>query len=255
VPAEENETMFGRRKKRAAQDATPHEAAEERRDAVPGHEAAPGAEPGTPRGPLDVSELASREGYLDLGALLVKPRQGLGVRLEVDERTQRPRALSLDLDGASVQVQAFAAPRSEGLWDEVRRELVQSLREGGDGEPVVEEGPFGLQVLARFPATASDGTRGFRPARFVGIDGPRWFVRAVFTGSAAVAPGSAAALEEVVRELVVVRGDRPMPPRDLLPLTVPEGSVRAPSAGPDGASAQPPAAAPPRRGPEITEIG
>ncbi|MFI7482687.1 DUF3710 domain-containing protein [Kocuria sp. M1R5S2] len=247
--------MFGRKKKRAAQDAAGDRSAEDRQDATPDPDTAPGADAAGPRGPLDVSEIGSREGYLDLGALLVKPRPGLGVRLEVDERTQRPRAVSLDLAGGTVQVQAFAAPRSEGLWDEVRRELVQSLRDGDDGEPTVEEGPFGLQVLARFPATASDGTRGFRLARFVGIDGPRWFVRAVFTGGAAVAADSAAALEEVVRELVVVRGDRPMPPRDLLPLTVPEGSVRAPAARPDDAAAQPQAPAPPRRGPEITEIG
>ncbi|WP_156270018.1 DUF3710 domain-containing protein [Kocuria sediminis] len=232
--------MFGRKKKKpAAQDAP-----EQPQDAA---EAQP-APPAEPQGPLDVAQLEDRDGYLDLGALLVRPRPGLGVRLEVDERTQRPRAVALDLAGGSVQVQAFAAPRSEGLWEEVRRELVQSLREG-NGEPTVEEGPFGLQVLTRFPATASDGTRGFRLARFVGIDGPRWFVRAVFTGTAAVAAESAA-LEEVVRELVVVRGDRPMPPRELLPLTVPEGSVRAPAPQPEAGPV-----APPRRGPEITEIG
>ncbi len=228
--------MFGRKKKQ------PATAAADPAPAAP--EPADGRE--DPQGPRDVARVPDREGYLDLGALLVKPRPGLGVRLEIDERSQRPRAVALDLGGGSVQVQAFAAPRSEGLWDEVRRELVQSLREG-EGEPTVEEGPFGLQVLTRFPATASDGTRGYRLARFVGVDGPRWFVRAVFTGTAAVAD-EAAELEEVVRELVVVRGEDPMPPRALIPLTVPEGAVRRP------AGEEPPAA-PPRRGPEITEIG
>lgn len=243
--------MFGRKKNKPAA----------RDDAAPQPEAAPSAEDAAaarrrePEGPLDVSQVEDRDGYLDLGAVLVRPRPGLGVRLEMDERTQRPRAVALDLEGGSVQVQAFAAPRSEGLWDEVRRELVQSLRTG-NGEPTVEEGPFGLQVVARFPATASDGTHGFRLARFVGVDGPRWFVRAVFTGTAAVAAESAAALDEVVRELVVVRGDRPMPPRELLTLVVPEGAVRGPAA--DAQPDEEPETAPvrpPRRGPEITEIG
>jgi len=251
VPAEENENMFGRKKKQPQQDAAPggHED-------VPAGEAAAAdaAEAATkarqePRGPLDVSQLEHRDGYLDLGSLLVRPRKGLGVRLEIDERTQRPRAVALGRDGGSVQVQAFAAPRSEGLWDEVRRELVESLRTS-NGEPRIEEGPFGLQVLTRFPATASDGTRGFRLARFVGVDGPRWFVRAVFTGTAAVAAEPAAALEEVLHELVVVRGDKPMPPRELLPLSVPEGAVRRPTGPPAPAPARPP-----QRGPEITEIG
>ena len=65
--------------------------------------------------------------------VLVNALPQLMSSLEVDERTQRPRALALDLAGGSVQVQAFAAPRSEGLWDEVRRELVQSLRPSTDG--------------------------------------------------------------------------------------------------------------------------
>lgn len=244
--------MFGRKKKKP----TAQDAAEQQQSAPEDQQDGTAEPPGEPQGPLDVSQLENRDGYLDLGALLVRARPGLGVRLEVDERTQRPRALALDLAGGSVQVQAFAAPRSEGLWDEVRRELVQSLRTG-NGEPTVEEGPFGLQVLTRFPATASDGTQGFRLARFVGIDGPRWFVRAVFTGTAAVTAEPAAALEQVVRELVVVRGDRPMPPRELLPLTVPEGSVRAAAPPQDGAPAQPQdgAVRPPQRGPEITEIG
>ncbi|MEX5264717.1 MULTISPECIES: DUF3710 domain-containing protein [Kocuria] len=243
--------MFGRKKKKAAaQDAAPQQP-----EAAPSAEDAAAARRREPQGPLDVSQVEDRDGYLDLGAVLVRPRPGLGVRLEVDERTQRPRAVALDLDGGSVQVQAFAAPRSEGLWDEVRRELVQSLR-SSNGEPTVEEGPFGLQVVTRFPATASDGTRGFRLARFVGVDGPRWFVRAVFTGTAAVTAESAAALDEVVRELVVVRGDRPMPPRELLTLVVPEDAVRSPV--PDTEPEPEPApepVRPPRRGPEITEIG
>ncbi len=242
--------MFGRKKKKAAaQDAAPQQP-----EAASAEDAA-AARRREPQGPLDVSQVEDRDGYLDLGAVLVRPRPGLGVRLEVDERTQRPRAVALDLDGGSVQVQAFAAPRSEGLWDEVRRELVQSLR-SSNGEPTVEEGPFGLQVVTRFPATASDGTRGFRLARFVGVDGPRWFVRAVFTGTAAVTAESAAALDEVVRELVVVRGDRPMPPRELLTLVVPEDAVRSPA--PDTEPEPEPApepVRPPRRGPEITEIG
>ncbi|MFI7581999.1 DUF3710 domain-containing protein [Kocuria kalidii] len=238
--------MFGRKKKPTAQDAAPA-----RPEAEPSAEEDAAARRREPQGPLDVAQIDSRDGYLDLGAVLVRARPGLGVRLEVDERTQRPRAVALDLEGGSVQVQAFAAPRSEGLWDEVRRELVQSLRTS-NGEPTIEEGPFGLQVVTRFPATASDGTRGFRLARFVGVDGPRWFVRAVFTGTAAVTAESAAALDEVVRELVVVRGDRPMPPRELLTLVVPEDAVRRPDPRP-GTGAEP--VPPPRRGPEITEIG
>src|SRR5690606_10905184 len=98
VPAEEKHTMFGRKKnKPAAQDD-----AAAQPEAVPTAEDAAAARRREPAGPLDVSQVEDRDGYLDLGAVLVRPRPGLGVRLEMDERTQRPRAVALDLDGGSV---------------------------------------------------------------------------------------------------------------------------------------------------------
>jgi hypothetical protein len=60
-----------------------------------------------------------------------------------------------------------------------------------------------------------------RIARFIGVDGPRWFLRGVISGKGAVDPGAAAQVEDLFRSIVVVRGTTPMPPRDLIPLTVP----------------------------------
>ncbi len=59
------------------------------------------------------------------------------------------------------------------------------------------------------------------------MDGPRWFLRGLFVGAAAADPGAAAPLEAVLREVVVVRGDHPMPPRDLLELKLPPDAAAA----------------------------
>ena len=61
--------------------------------------------------------------------------------------------------------------------------------------------------------------------RFVGIDGPRWFLRGLFTGPAAVDPNGV--LEEVLRDVVVVRGEHPVPPRDILELRLPPDARQA----------------------------
>ena len=209
-------------------------------------------------GPWDESELkGAREDYIDLGCILLKPVTGLSVRMDLDETSQRPRALNVDFQDGSVQLQAFSAPKSTGLWDDVRRELTESLRRDG-GEATVAEGPLGLQVNARFAATTAAGGPGYRVARFVGIDGPRWFLRAVYTGRAAAPSTTAEVLDDVVRSLVIVRGQDPMPPRDLLPFKVPENATPQASddrpAEPSVRDPQPPVSAP-RRGPEITEIG
>lgn len=216
-------------------------------------------------GPRDESELpGERSEYLDLGALLVKPISGVDVRLEVDQRTQEPRAVNLDFRDGSVQLQAFTAPKSSGLWDEVRAELVAGLRRDG-AQPTIAQGPLGAQVDVRIPGTTPDGQQGFRLARFVGIDGPRWFLRAVFTGGAALPGTTAEVLDDAVRALVVVRGQDPHPPRDLLTLSMPQDATVTPAhGGPEhegsdatagDRAASGPAVQPPRRGPEITEIG
>ncbi|CPU67798.1 Protein of uncharacterised function (DUF3710) [Mycobacteroides abscessus] len=93
-----------------------------------------------------------------------------------------------------------------------------------------------------------------RPARFVGVDGPRWFLRGVLTGKAAVDPAEARLLETVFANIVVVRDQNPRPPRDLLTLHLPgKGPEAAPAPTPAGAP-ETPSFDPLTRGPEITEI-
>ncbi|MEO3932904.1 DUF3710 domain-containing protein [Micrococcaceae bacterium Sec7.4] len=198
-------------------------------------------------GPFDVSEIEDQDGYVDLGALLIAPAEGLQLRLEVEEATQRVVAVTMDLNGSSLQLQAFAAPRSEGLWDEIREQIGQSVgSQGGQVEEV--QGGFGTELLAKLPASGADGSHGYRVARFIGVDGPRWFLRGVFGGEAAVDRDAAAGLEGLFRQLVVVRGESPMPPRDLLQLRLPkDNAVPAPQSAPDLEQ--------PERGPEITQIG
>lgn len=198
-------------------------------------------------GPFDVSEISSRDGYVDLGALLVAPSEGLQLRLEVEEATQRVVAVTMDLNGSSLQLQAFAAPKSEGLWDEIREQIGQSVgSQGGQVEEI--QGQFGTELVAKLPAGAADGSQGYRVARFVGVDGPRWFLRGVLGGAAAMDRDAAAPLEALFRRIVVIRGDSPMPPRDLLQLRLPKDARMTP---PPGA----PALQEPERGPEITQIG
>ncbi len=86
------------------------------------------------------------------------------------------------------------------------------------------------------------------PIRYIGVDGPRWFLRAVITGRAAVDPNAAAVLEGVVREVVVVRGDEPMAPREGIALQLPAEARQALEEQADDGSYNPY-----ERGPEITE--
>jgi Protein of unknown function (DUF3710). len=168
-------------------------------------------------GPFDESEANPVRPYVDLGGIKLLPRPELAVRLEVEEGNKRVVAVALDYAGSTLQLQPFAAPRSSGLWHEIRAQIVQQIQKQG-GRTQETDGPFGPELRAELPAP--DG-QGSRIARFVGVDGPRWFLRGVISGEAAVNPEAAARVEELFRSIVVVRGSTPMPPRDLIPLHVP----------------------------------
>lgn len=170
-------------------------------------------------GPFDDSEANPVRPYIDLGGIKILPREGLNLRLEVEEQSKRIVAVGLDYADSSLQVQPFAAPRSGGLWDETRVQLRDQVKAQG-GRVEEREGPLGKELLAEVPATAAEGS-GLRLARFIGIDGPRWFLRGVIGGAGASDPEAAEKVEELFRSIVVVRGGSPMPPRDLIPLKMP----------------------------------
>ena len=171
-------------------------------------------------GPFDESEANPVRPYIDLGGIKVLPREGLNLRLEVEEQTKRIVAVGLDYADSTLQVQPFAAPRSTGLWDETREQIRQQIRQQG-GRVEEREGPLGPELLAEVPVAGADGATGKRLARFVGVDGPRWFLRGVIGGAATSDTDVAARVEDLFRSLVVVRGGTPMPPRDLIPLKMP----------------------------------
>jgi len=170
-------------------------------------------------GPFDDSEANPVRPYIDLGGIKILPREGLNLRLEVEEQSKRIVAVGLDYADSSLQVQPFAAPRTGGLWDETRVQLRDQVKAQG-GRVEEREGPLGKELLAEVPAAASEGS-GLRLARFIGIDGPRWFLRGVIGGAGASDPEAGAKVEDLFRSIVVVRGGAPMPPRDLIPLKMP----------------------------------
>jgi Protein of unknown function (DUF3710) len=173
------------------------------------------------RGPFDRSEVDGLEGRLDLGALWLTGTPGMELRLEVEQESQSLVGVTAVLGDSAVQLQAFAAPRSEGIWDDIRTEIAASITSQG-GTADKTSGPLGAELQARMPGQDPDGRTVFSPARFIGVDGPRWFLRAVLSGQAAIDEEAASALLDVVRATVVVRGGAAMPPRELLELKLPD---------------------------------
>jgi hypothetical protein len=175
-------------------------------------------------GPFDVAD-APDDGLtrIDLGALRLPALPGMELRVDVNQQQQVIGA-TLIAEESTLSVAAFAAPRAGGIWDDVRADLARSA--SGQGASLKEvEGPFGAELAGTVTvqqATAGGAPKPVRrPARFLGVDGPRWFLRGMLSWPADADTGAAAQLEEAFRRIVVVRGTEPMPVRDPLPLTLP----------------------------------
>lgn len=205
-------------------------------------------EPETPfsrlRGPFDRSEVEADDSRVDLGGIWVPIVPGVEVALQVDESSHTPIGVQLTMAGSGAYLQAYAAPRTEGIWPEIRAEIAQSVVSGG-GRADVVAGPLGKELRLH--------PRGGVPMRLLGVDGPRWFLRALLTGPAATEDRVADQLIAVVRAVVVDRGNQAMAPREQLPLRLPAAAVE-----PAGPAADTPRGyadlKPFERGPEITEV-
>lgn len=160
---------------------------------------------------------------VDLGALRIPALPGMELRLEVSAEQQIGGA-TLVLGESTLSVAAFAAPRAGGVWSEVREELARTA--SGQGGSLREvDGPFGPELAGTVTAMAQGPTGNPTPvrlpARFLGVDGPRWFLRGTVIGPAGTGGDAAEVVEEAFRGIVVVRGNEPMPVRDPLLLTLP----------------------------------
>lgn len=181
-------------------------------------------------GPWDVADAPADDvERLDLGALQVPLVPGCEVQLGMSPEGI-PIAATITSRGGAIELAVYAAPRTGGIWDSIRREILAEISaNGGTGQE--QDGPWGRELTTRVRAQ-----NGHQAARFIGIDGPRWFLRAVLSGPAAEPGGQPGEFEDALRQVVVARGQDPMPVRDPLPLQLPRDVAEQIEAqSPDGA--------------------
>jgi hypothetical protein len=203
-------------------------------EAVDGDEAgeAPATEPvdsdekpERPNGPWDVTELdGSRPSHdavrLDLGGLRLRPASGMKVQMQVDQSTGKATSVLLVAENAALQLMAIAAGKTKPLWPQTRGALkADADRKRGTTQD--GSGPWGPVLRMSLPATTSDGKTGVQPSVVLGIDGPRWMLRATMLGRAATDQEQMNRMMAIVQDTVVVRGDDPMAPGELIELTPP----------------------------------
>ncbi|MBQ1081474.1 DUF3710 domain-containing protein [Nocardiopsis sp. B62] len=178
-------------------------------------------------GPWDSTEDAPEAERMDLGSMLLPMEQGTEIQVNVAQDKQNKQKIigvTLVRGKTALQVQPFAAPKSSGLWDEMREELREQVTQQG-GKAEDHDGTFGPELQAVIPIKGKkteDGRQLGQRVRFIGVDGPRWVLRGVIRGEGASKPEVMSEIEQVFANIVVVRGEQPVPPNELLQITVPK---------------------------------
>ncbi len=200
-------------------------------------------------GPWDSEADYPDQPRIDFGSLLVPVRDGYDIQVLMSE--EEGVSVAVVHGDSGLQLQPFAAPRSSGLWHEVLPEIAQEVANVG-GQSAEQNGPFGPELLARVvPQGAGQQRVPAQPLRFIGVDGPRWFLRGLISGPAAIDDEQAQQFREILADVVVVRGEHAQPPRQPLQIQLPDEARQA--LEDQSAEEQPKPFNPFERGPEITE--
>lgn len=176
-----------------------------------------------PHGPFDADEMpadAPEISRVDLGSLQIPAVDGLELRLQVDENNGEIAAVLLTGEEGAIELRAFAAPRNGDLWGEVLPQLAADVQQRG-GQVGQRDGNFGPELVCQLTVTLPDGEEGVQPSRILGINGPRWLLRATFLGRPAVEQEVGEAWEQVLHHIVVSRGKTAMPKGEALPIVLP----------------------------------
>ena len=180
-------------------------------------------------GPFDLSEVANLENLIDFGAIkLPNVNRNLSIKVELEEDTRRLVALTLQTQGSMLQVSLFSAPKNNAVWQEVLEVLTSSLEsQKAQVDSVI--GNFGRELLVTMQVPNQAGENVLQQIRFVGVDGPRWLLRGSITGLALNNLTEQAEIERIFRSIIVDRGAEALPPRELVPLTMPPGNIAPPA--------------------------
>lgn len=182
---------------------------------------------GAAAGPYDAADLPDGVDRVDLGALLLTPSPGHEIRLQVVEKTGEVASAMLVGSEGAMELQAFSAPRHGDLWSEVRPQIVADVERRG-GRVAEREGQFGVELMCQVPVKTPEGQQAVQPSRIIGVNGPRWMLRATLLGKPGIDVEAGAEWEGALAQVGVRRGDHAMPVGRALPLKLPDEARKAP---------------------------
>ncbi|WP_179658096.1 DUF3710 domain-containing protein [Nocardioides panzhihuensis] len=212
-----------------------------RRKSTPSHRGEPSASvdegpvaperpvPAAPEiGPFDIDSVPDgliTGDWVDLGSMMLAPAPGKELRLQVDEKSGQIAAVMLTAEDGAMELRAFAAPRDGDLWTESLPMLREDVQQRG-GATADLEGPWGTELITQMKVKLPEGQPAVQQTRIIGVNGPRWMLRATMLGRPAMEPTAGKEWEKLLEQVVVCRGDEAKPKGEALEVKLPPNARR-----------------------------
>lgn len=171
-------------------------------------------------GPWDISDAPADldlSNLYDFGAVKVAGVPGATVKIVADEESQVFCGVIQMRDNTFLRCDLFAAPKSSGIWESDRENLCANFSQIPNCQIQESEGNWGKQILVFIPNPENPDEGSVM--RFLGVDGPRWFMRVTLGGLGAINAQAAQPFLQALANYVVDRGDRPAPAGEGIALT------------------------------------
>ena len=101
-------------------------------------------------GPRNYKDVDTSEGYVDMGAILLPSRPGMQLRTQVADDGTTVLQILVVLGNSGIQMSVAAAPRSGGVWDELRDEIRAGFEKQGAKVADIRT-RYGAELLVDMP--------------------------------------------------------------------------------------------------------
>ncbi len=178
-------------------------------------------------GPFDLDEVELSEDGVErvaYGSLIITPVTGMDVVPVTDPASGTIYALRTVWENSGLELALFAAPTITGLAEELYEDIIEETEQAG-GSCQVHDGPFGRELRRVLPIEGPEGEQLFHESRIWLVDGPRWLLRGILMGAAAMTENEEPPVDvfiEFFRNIVVKRDESPRVPGEIIALAPPE---------------------------------
>ncbi len=174
-------------------------------------------------GPFDIDEVdldADDVERLDLGTLVLTVPDGAEVELQADSDVGQASAVVVRRGDSDLVLTLISIPKSGVDIAAEQDEVVASHKSQGADSTVVA-GPLGPEVRSTLTHKNEQGQRARMGFRVWQVAGPRWMLRGMVRGRAAMQAnytGDLLTWYDCFCNVVVRRGDTAFPPDSIIPL-------------------------------------